>query len=904
MRRLRGVLLIAGLFCSLAHGQNRRATIRGHLHPALRSATDIGRVPGDLQLQPLTITFQLPAEKRTQLDALLVRQQDPASPDFHKWLTPEDYAARFGASDSDIAATRTWLQSQGLQVKSVARGRDAIYFSGQARQVESAFGTELHRYSVNGETHFANVSEPTVAAVLEGKIAAIHGLHDFRMRPPGPRYTSATTGNHYLSPDDFATIYNVKPLYDRGITGTGQKVAVVGQTQVTLPDLQLFRSSFNLPASDPQMLLVPNGGDPGVSNSDLGEALLDIDWVGALARNASILYVYSSDVTDAAFYVIDQNLAPVISMSYGLCEPQISGSDLSLLQSYARRAAGQCITWVAASGDAGAADCYSNTSRIAAALAVDAPASVPEVTGIGGTTFTEGSGNYWNASNDANRSSALSYIPETSWNDVSSGNLSASGGGASTVFPKPSWQTGAGVPNDNARDVPDIALSASAGHVAYLVYQNGNLQAFGGTSAPTPAFAGIVALLNQYQVANGLQSAAGMGNLNPRLYAMAALVPNAFHDVTSGTNMVNPCSPRVVTCTSGNIGFSAGPGYDQVTGLGSVDAFNLVTGWGVQAQTKSPVTISLTSSVASVPLNGSILLTASVASANGSTPTGSVSFFAGTAPLGTVLIAGSGGNATATLTVPVCPFTVGSVSFTAIYNADAAFSSATSSATTVTLTAATSIMICGAVNAGSYKANAAPGMILAVFGSLLAGSAESAAVLPLPTTLSGVSATVNGTPAPLYYVSPGQINLQVPYSIVTGPAILQVTYNGQTTTASFNVSTAAPGIFAANGSPVPDQTAKRGQTVSLYITGEGAATPALVSGSLPPAGITARPVQAVSVSVGGIPASLAYVGVPAWAIGATQINYTVPANAPLGAMPVIVTVGSIASASVILTVTP
>ncbi len=899
MRRSWGIAVTFALFCCLAAGQARRGTLRGHVHPALKGAADLGRSP-DGALAGLQVVFALSAQKQAALEQLLARQQDPAAAEYHKWLTPEDYAKRFGASDSDIGVTVGWLASQGLQVGAVARGRNAVAFSGSIRQVEAAFGTEIHRYAVDGVTHFANASEPSVGAVLEGKIAAVRGLHDFRMRHP--RYTSATSGNHYLAPDDYSVLYDLKPLYDKKIDGTGQKIAIVGQSQVPLSDLQLFRTSFNLAANDPQIVLVGKT-DPGIVQTDVGESILDIEWAGAVARNASIIFVYAPDVTDAVFYVIDQNLAPVLSMSYGLCESQTGAADMSLLRTYAQRAASQGITWVAASGDSGAADCFSNTSRTVAQLQVDAPASIPEVTGVGGTTFSEGTGTYWNAANDANKASVVSYIPEMAWNDSTVGNLSSSGGGVSTFFEKPSWQVGAGVPNDGARDVPDVSMSASASHDGYLVYQNGNLQVVGGTSAGAPTFAGIVALLNQYQVSNGLQTTAGMGNVNPRLYAMASSVPSAFHDITTGSNIVNPCSNRVTACTSPNIGYTAGAGYDLVTGLGTVDAFNLVTNWG---SPKANVTVQLTSNVSSVPLNGSAVLTATVTSSNSGTPTGTVAIFSGSTPLGTASLSGSAGKATATLPVSAAQFTLGPNAFTAKYNGDTSYNATASGALSISVTAATGMVITGAVNAASYKPVVAPGMILAVFGSLLAGAPQQATVVPLPTSLGGVIVTINGTAAPLYYVSATQINAQVPYTILPGPATLRVSYNGQAATSSLNLAATAPGVFVnfSNGAPVPDQSAKRGQTITLYITGEGAATPALTAGAVPLAGDAPQPVAAVSVSVGGIPVSIAYLGVPSWAIGATQINYTIPANAATGLFPVVVTVGGTTSAPVLLTITP
>ncbi len=911
MRRVSGIVVTSVLFCLVAAGQGRRTTLRGHVQPALRSAADLGRAP-DSTMQGLQLVFAIPPERQAALDQLLARQQDPASPEYHSWLSPEAYAQRFGASDTEITAAITWLESQDLQVTSIARGRTAVGFEGSLRKVEAAFGTQIHRYSVAGETHFANVAEPSVGAALQGRIAAVRGLHDFRLRHPrytaprytAPRYTSPGSGTHYLAPDDYAILYNLKPLYAQNITGAGQKIVVVGQSQVPLTDLQLFRSSFNLPANAPQIVLVPGTVDPGISAGDVGEAILDIDWTGAVARNATIIYVYSDDVTDALYYAIDQNLAPVISMSYGLCEAELGAVDLGLLRTYAQRAASQGITWVAASGDSGAADCFTSTSRTVAELAVDAPASIPEVTGIGGTTFTEGTGTYWNAINDVNKASVLSYIPETAWNDSTAGNLASSGGGVSAFFAKPTWQTGPGVPNDNFRDVPDIALSASAQRTGYLIYRNGSLQVVGGTSAGAPAFSGMLALLNQYQVVNGLQATAGMGNVNPRLYAMAVSTPVAFHDITTGTNMVNPCSSRVAVCTANLIGYSAAGGYDLVTGLGSVDAFNLITNWGRSVTVKANVTVSLTSNLTSIPLSGSVVLTAIVTGTGSTLPTGSVSFFNGTTLLGSGSLSVSAGRATATLSLQAAQLNSGSNQLTAKYNGDSSFNTANSAPASISVGAATGIVITGAVNAASFKPVVAPGMILAVFGKFLAGAAQSADVVPLPTSLGGVTATIGGVATPLYYVSPDQINLQVPYGSSPGGATLRVTHNGQTATSALTIAASAPGIFMFDGAPVPDQAAKRGQTVTLYTTGEGAATPALVSGALPNSITTPRPSGDVTVRVGGVLATIAYLGVPPWAIGVTQINYTIPANAPIGVASVVVTVGGVASAPVLLAINP
>jgi len=551
------------------------------------------------------MTFKPSPSQEADLEQFLAQQQDRSSPNYHHWLTPEEYADRFGVSQDDLNQVAAWLEAQHLTVAAVARGRNWIAFHGAAQDVEGAFGTEIHRYEVEGKMHFANASAPSIPAALDPVVLGIHGLDDFRLRPAvrsvkplspasaHPNYTS-TGGNHYLAPDDVSTIYNIQPLYNAGIDGSAQSLVVVGQTQIHLADIEQYRSYFNLPAHDPQIILVPNTVDPGVSKNDLVEADLDLEVSGAVARNANIVYVYSSNVIDAVQYAIDQNLAPVLSMSYGGCEALVSASDASTLQSWARQANAQGMTWLAASGDSGAADCVDESSKVSYGLAVDLPASIPEVTGVGGTQFADSGGNYWSGANSANHASALSYIPEAVWNDSAQvGSPVASGGGASVNFAKPSWQIGVGVPKDGARDVPDVSSAASANHDGFLIFSGGAEIVVGGTSAGAPAFAGFTTLLNQYSVSKGYQASAGLGNINPRLYALAQTMPNVFHDITTGNNMVNPCPAGARTCTPSQVGFYAGTGYDQATGLGSVDTYNLVTSWngGSTPTTRPALTI-------------------------------------------------------------------------------------------------------------------------------------------------------------------------------------------------------------------------------------------------------------------------------------------------------------------------
>ncbi len=580
--------------------------MRGSITPMARPEFDRGRVDATLPMSGMRLVFSLTPAQQSSLDILLAQQQDRASANYHKWLTPEQYAERFGLSAIDVQRAATWLRRQSFSSVAVARSRTWIAFSGSAAQVESAFRTEIHQYVVNGKTHYANATEASLPGALRGVVQGITGLNDFRPQPRSivvhPDFTSQISGKHFLAPDDFATIYDIQGLYGSGVTGTRQSIAIVGQSDLSTDtnhgnqyDVVTFRNVSNLPPVNLQVVLVPGDQDPGIVANDVDEANLDVEWSGAVAKDASLIYVNSQNALFSAMpYAIDQDLAPVISVSYGICEAQLSPSEINTLTTVAQQANAQGQTIVASSGDSGPAACDyttdpNNPVKVAThGYAVDVPASLPYVTGMGGAEFSEGDATggtqYWSATNNGNNGSALSYIPEMAWNDTAVNNfLAASGGGVSTLFSKPSWQTGAGVPPDGQRDVPDLALNASADHDGYLICSQSScvngyrksdqtLTVIGGTSAAVPTFAGILTLI--VQNTNDPQ-----GNVNQYLYSLAASSPTAFHDITTGDNMV-PCTAGSKDCPpSGMIGFSAGPGYDLTTGLGSVDAGALVAAW-------------------------------------------------------------------------------------------------------------------------------------------------------------------------------------------------------------------------------------------------------------------------------------------------------------------------------------
>ena len=564
-----------------------RVTVQrpGNRHPLARPEFDLGTAAPDTRMDRMMLVLSPDAAQQNELETLLAAQHDPESPQYHQWLSPEDFGRRFGVSERDLKQVTDWLEAHGFELEPISSGRREIIFSGTAAQVQAAFHTEVHLYNVDGDSHYANASDPEIPEAMSEVVSGIVSLHDFHARPqhrlaqaaeaPSPDYTSG--GTHYLAPADFAVIYDAAGLYSQSIDGTGQSIAVVGRTNLKLADVQGFRKQFALPGNDPTIVL--NGGDPGIISTDEQmEAMLDVEWAGAVAPKASIQFVVSAStntsdgVTLSAQYIVNHNVAPIVSLSFGNCEAALGTVGNRFWNALWQQAAAQGMTVLVASGDSGAAGCDGASAKTATGGAsVNGLCSSPYSTCVGGTQFVDTSnpGVYWSAGNNASTyASALSYIPEAAWNtsgSVSGGSgLWAGGGGASQVYTKPSWQAGPGVPSDAHRDVPDVSLNSSS-HDGYLVLMNGQMYVVGGTSAAAPSLAGLLALAVQ-------KTSARLGNVNPALYTLAAkqAIGGAavFHDITAGNNSVPGVS-----------GFSAGPGYDAATGLGSVDASLLVNHW-------------------------------------------------------------------------------------------------------------------------------------------------------------------------------------------------------------------------------------------------------------------------------------------------------------------------------------
>ena len=789
---------------------NDRVTLSGNRHPRLNRAEDRGRADDAMVVRRMILTLSPDAEQQRALEAFMASRRDPTSPFYGQWLTPAEYERQFGVSDADLAKVTQWLQSQGFTVDEVPQGRRSIVFSGAVQHIRKAFRTDMRQFRVDGKDHIANAADPSIPDALSAVVSGVVSLHDFRSRPmhanvrPAPNFTDSS-GGHAMAAADFATIYNTKALVAQGIDGTGVSIAVLGRTNVVVGDMTTFRSAMGLPANPPQIIL--NGVDPGRQTGDEGESDLDLQWAGAVAPGATIKFVTSASTasTDgidlSAQYAVSNNVADIVTLSYGLCEADLGTSATNFYNGLWQQAAAQGMSVFVSSGDSGAADCDASDAATATrGRAVNGLCTSPSATCVGGTQFddTANPSQYWSATNAANLGSALSYIPEKVWNEsgsVSGGSaLWSSGGGASTVFTQPSWQTGVGVPNNGRRNVPDVSLAA-ASHDGYLVYSSDNTTStrtryvFGGTSAAAPSFAGLMALVNH-------KAGARQGNANPRFYQLAALQANGgpgyFHAVQGGNNSV-----------PGVTGFTATPGavtptYNQATGLGSVDGSVLVNQW---AATLAASTTSLAANPAAGAYNQSVTFTATVAGGGTAAPTGTVQFKDGSANLGSAVTV-SGGVASLT-TAALAP---GNHSISAVYSGDG--SNAASASTSLSYDVA---QVASTVSVSSSVSSTLPGQGVTFTASLTGKSVSGSlqfkdgntvlATVPLvscPTTFSTSALGVGVHQITVVYS--GDVN------------------NAPSTSAALTHTVAAPPAVTTSALSASASSVVAGQVLSLNVT--------------------------------------------------------------------------------------
>jgi hypothetical protein len=709
--------------------ESQLTVLKGNTYFMARAQYDRGVAPASLPMNRMLLVLRRSPEQEAALEQLLDQQQDQSSPNYHQWLTPQQFGEEFGPADQDIQTVTSWLQSHGFQVTRISNGRTVIEFSGTAGQVQEALHTTIHKYAVPGangiEQHWANSNDPQIPTALTPVVVGVNTLHNFPRKPmhvvAGVFKKNKSTGEtkpvnpqfsfscgpsnqpqtcYGVGPYDFATIYNVLPLWNGSpapvIDGTGQTIGIIGETDVDPKDLAAFRNLFGLLPNPPVVVL--DGPDPGVVPGDETESDLDLQWSAAVAKGATIKFVTSATTNTtlgvdlSAQYAVDNNVASVLSESYGICEAALGTAGNQFYSAVWQQAAAQGITAFVSSGDSGSAGCDNHDAAAPApaefGLQVSGFASTPYNVAVGGTDFNDLSNpsTYWSTTNTSSTTqlSAKRYIPEVPWNDSCTSaalvffgyssnpltncndpnllqfnvfTLGGSGGKSSCTtgdgqditscaggYAKPSWQTGTGVPSDGKRDIPDVSLFAATGLYTssfYIVceadqtsgvYCDANPASLeflgvGGTSASSPAFAGIMALVNE-------KIGSRQGNANYILYQLAAKSGNSctssgtpastcvFYDVTTGTNAM-PCDDTVakpVNCGSSGAagigilsGYNSTTGYDLTTGLGSVNAANLINKWSTvtSALKASTTTLSL-SPMSQIPHGSAVTVSINV----------------------------------------------------------------------------------------------------------------------------------------------------------------------------------------------------------------------------------------------------------------------------------------------------
>jgi len=489
---------------------SRRTLLRGHVPSVLRAAKDLGRLAPSTPAQHMVMVLKSSDAQEAALRRVLDEQQDRKTANYHQWVTPDQFGAHFGVHDADIAKVSAWLKSQGFNVEDVSKSKRVIHFSGTTGNLESAFHTEIHSYNLNGETHASNNSDISVPSALSPVIAGV-SMHNFfrksNMGPvrrlselkAGPNYTSSG-GTSYVGPGDFATIYNTQPLLAAGINGAGTSIAVVGRSDILMSDVQSYRQLFNLPLNDP--IFIHAGQDNGTQPGDDGESDLDVEISGGIAPQAKVYFVIGTPtflvdgITNSVEYIVENNLADIMSISYGSCEAVEGAGGNAFNNQAIEQAAAQGISTFVASGDNGPAECDSSSSSYETlGYATGGESSTPYTVSVGGSEFYEHGGTgYWSTNANMNplyKSSALSYIPETPWNEAkgadvtstASGSLSglwSDSGGISAYYLQPSWQRGPGVPTS------DPTLLGGNWITGYTITNAGSAY----TAAPSVTFTG------------------------------------------------------------------------------------------------------------------------------------------------------------------------------------------------------------------------------------------------------------------------------------------------------------------------------------------------------------------------------------------------------------------------------
>jgi hypothetical protein len=889
--------------------------LRGTVHPLAQSRFDRGAVPNSFPAERMLLMLHRPPDREAGLQQFLQRVHTPGSASYHQWLTPEQFGDQFGPADSDIQTAVSWLNLHGFTVARTTKGKNLIEFSGTAGQLREAFHAEIHQYNIQNETHYANATNLAIPEALAQLVRGVSPINNFRAKPAvhvvgrasysrstrqvNPLFTNPNgeTNFYALAPEDFATQYDLAPLYSAGVDGAGQTIGIIISSNIDLSVANAYRQLFHLSSNPPQIVI--DGADPGEQQDAGMEAYLDAEISGAIAPNATVnLYISGgSQLADplmlAAVRAIEDDQATVLTASFESCESSLGPAGNPLWSSLWEQAAAQGQTVFVSSGDAGSAGCdFFNFEESAThGLAVNAIASTPWNVAVGGTDFyyadyasgAPSAATFWNQTNDSALGSLKERLPEQAWDEPFGFNvfggahsIIAGGGGASSCalfsynssgnavcqagYPKPVWQNAPGVPSDGVRDLPDVSLFAASGsnRSAYPICADARdcsvssedrstVLLVGGTSASSPAMAGIMALVNQ--------KFGRQGQANFTLYALARQQPAVFHDVSVGSNNV-PCDPGSPNCSLDTNGdglhslqeYPAGPGYDMATGLGSLDANALVADWSKVVFLPTTTTLSLSPTTF---IHGTqVLIQSTVASATGSgTPTGDIGLITNSAlqlPQGEAIRLANGAVDTNTFLFPG-----GTYQVTAEYPGDGDFAGSNSPPVTLTVTPEPSSI---QFTAYAPTGNVVNGDAKADYGYHWLFSVE-------PIGMTNLGSTLHSTATGIVTISDEATSQQValnsqgiaewsPSDLAVGTHPLTITYPGD---ASYLSSTAGPfTVTVAKGRPtmlfpaIETSVPVGGNLIVTLLLGSGIATPPTgnISFTLALGGTTATTVTA------------------------------------------------------------
>jgi len=924
--------------------ETNRVALRGNTRPEVVLANDRGAVANDFAMEHMLLQLKRSPVQEKALQQFLDGLHTAGSPNFHHWLTAQEFGERFGVAKSDLDAVTSWLESHGFRINVVYPSGMLIDVSGTAAQVRQAFQTEIHHLVVNGEKHVGNISDPQIPAALAPVVAGIVSLHDFRpnamhkMHQPRPQFTFQDQfgfDTYAVVPADLATIYNLNPLFNAGISGQGQTIVLIEDTDVfTAADWSTFRSTFGLssytsasftqlhppaPPSQPGN----NCGAPGVISPNDAEAILDAEWASASAPSAAIQMAACADTTTTFGGLIAiQNLInaatpppSIMSISYGQCETVNGAAANASFNSAYQQAVAEGVSIFVAAGDSGAAGCDNSVAVATHGVAVNAFASTPNNVAVGGTDFSDTysgtNATYWNSSNTSAFGSVLSYVPEIPWNDSCAGQLVsayegysltygsssfcndptigsllqttvAGGGGPSACatgnpsissvvsgtcagWPKPSWQSVLGNPHDGVRDTPDVSLFAADGlwsHFYVFCWSNTSQggavcgsdpsawSGAGGTSFASPIMAGIQALINQkaggpqgnpapvyYQLAAAEYGSSGSTSCNSN-NGNAVGATCIFYDVTMGDMDVDCTGPNcflsdgsVGVLSTSNTAFASAygttMGWDFATGIGTVNAANLVNNWPGSATqpsfTLSASTTNLTilqgasgsATVTINPLNGfngSVSLAVSglpngVTATFGTNPTTSSSLLTlsatGIATVGTltVTVKGTSGSLTSTTTISLTVNPQGNFGLSASPNSLTIVQGA-SGTSTITVTPQN-----GFNGSVSLSASGLPAGVTASFSPSSTTSASTLTLTASSTATTGLATvTIAGTSSNLSSTTTISLTVNPPpnYTISASPNSLTVTQGASgTSTVTVNPVNGFNGSVTLSASGVP-----------------------------------------------------------------------------------------------------